>query len=351
MLLVTGGAGFIGSNFVLHRMNKGRGPIVNLDKLTYAGNLNNLTSVMTNPDHHFVHGDIGDRSLVRDLLRSHNPYAIVNFAAETHVDRSIYAPENFVTTNIASAFSLLDECYEYWKQLPSASQERFRFLNISTDEVYGSLSPRDPPSKENTPFTPNSPYAASKASFDHLARSYHSTYGFPVLTSHSSNNFGPFQFPEKLIPLIIVHALQGKPLPIYGDGLQIRDWIYVEDHCEALNLMLTKGIPGESYNIGHWTNLTNLDLVNAVCKILDELKPKSPYRPHASLIQYVKDRPGHDRRYALDSSKIRAELGWRPTEDFEKSLLKTVTWYLNNSDWLNNVLCGQYHDWIAAHYR
>lgn len=350
MLLVTGGAGFIGSNFILQWINGDKGPIVNLDKLTYAGNLNNLTSVASNPAHLFIHGDIGDRPLVRDLLYAHKPYAIINFAAETHVDRSIYSPESFVSTNIDSAFALLDEAYEYWKQLPGPEQEQFRFLNISTDEVYGSLSPEAPSSKESSPFAPNSPYAASKASFDHLVRSYHSTFGFPVLTSHSSNNFGPFQFPEKLIPLIIVNALQGKPLPIYGDGLHVRDWIYVGDHCDALNRVLTKGTPGESYNIGRWTNLTNLDLVKGICKILDELKPDSPYLPHASLIQFVKDRPGHDRRYALDSSRIRNELGWQPKDDFEKSLRQTIEWYLKNPEWLDNVLCGKYHAWIASHY-
>lgn len=349
MILVTGGAGFIGSNFIMNWIGENKGPIINLDKLTYAGNMNNLSSLAHDTRHIFVQGDIGNRTLVRDLFYQYNPFAVINFAAETHVDRSIFNPENFVQTNIASSFALLDESYEYWKQLPSFQKEKFRFFNISTDEVYGSLNKEDPPSKEDSPFAPNSPYAASKASFDYFVRSYFHTFNFPVLTTHCSNNFGPFQFPEKLIPLVIINALQGKSLPIYGDGMQIRDWIYVYDHCEALKLVLEKGAPGSIYNIGHEKNRTNIEIVTSICKLLDELKPDSPYRPHNTLMEFVKDRPGHDRRYALDSSKI-SELGWKPKETFENGLSQTVAWYLANQAWVDNILCGDYHAWIATQY-
>lgn len=349
MIFVTGGAGFIGSNFVFHWLNQGKGNLINLDKLTYAGNMNNLSSLQNDPRHQFVCGDIGDRTLVRELLVRHQPHAVINFAAETHVDRSIYHPNNFIETNINASFNFLTECYDYWKQLPLPAKEKFRFIDISTDEVYGSLAPDDPPSTELSPFAPNSPYAATKASFDHLARAYHQTFGMPILTTHCSNNFGPFQFPEKLIPLMIVNALQGKPLPIYGDGQQIRDWIYVTDHCEAIQLLLEKGTPGESYNIGHEIKITNLEIVKTVCKLLDELKPDCPYLPHESLIEFVKDRPGHDRRYSLDSTKIK-KLGWKPKENLTEGLKKTVSWYLNNQAWVNNILCGDYHAWIATHY-
>jgi len=350
MILVTGGAGFIGSNFIMNWLGLGKCPIVNLDKLTYAGNLNNLSSLANDSRYTFVYGDIGDRNLVRELLYKYQPFAVINFAAETHVDRSIYCPENFIQTNILSSFNLIDECLSYWKQLTPPQKESFRFVDISTDEVYGSLTSNDPPSKESAQFTPNSPYAASKASFDHLVRAYHQTFALPVLTTHCSNNFGPFQFPEKLIPLVIVNALQGKPLPIYGDGMQIRDWIYVNDHCEAINSVIEKGTPGSSYNIGHETKKTNLDIVKAICKLLDELRPDSPYAPHEKLIEFIADRPGHDRRYALDAEKIKKELGWQPKETFDNGLRKTVTWYLDNQAWMNNILCGDYHAWIATHY-
>lgn len=349
MILVTGGAGFIGSNFIYHWLESRQESIVNLDKLTYAGNMNNLVPLAQDSRHNFVYGDIGDRALVRELLYRFRPSAVINFAAETHVDRSIYHPENFIETNIDCSFNLLDECFDYWRQLNADEKEKFRFLNISTDEVYGSLAPEDPPSTELSPFAPNSPYAASKASFDHIVRSYHRTFAFPVLTTHCSNNFGPFQFPEKLIPLVIVNALQGKPLPIYGDGQQLRDWIYVTDHCKAIRIILEKGTPGEQYNIGHETKMTNLEIVKRICKLLDEMRPDSPYHPHETLIEFVKDRPGHDRRYALDSAKIKS-LGWDVKESFADGLRKTVAWYLENQAWVSNIQCGDYHAWISTHY-
>jgi len=350
MVFVTGGAGFIGSNFVLNCIAEERQKVVNLDKLTYAGNVNNLASLEHNSSHIFVQGDIGDRTLVRELLQKHSPQMIVHFAAETHVDRSIYHPENFLNTNVMASFAFLEETLVYWKKLPPNAKNSFRFLNVSTDEVYGSLSYTDPPFTENSPFAPNSPYAASKASFDHFVRAFHKTYGLPTLSSYSSNNFGPFQFPEKLIPLIILNAIQGKPLPIYGDGQQIRQWIYVGDHCDALKLVLERGIPGSNYNIGSGMECTNLSLVKGICHLLDELKPDSPYCPHESLIKHVKDRPGHDLRYSLDTSKLTKELGWSPKDSFENNLRKTVIWYLDHLPWLENVVSGEYRDWILTHY-
>lgn len=350
MIFVTGGAGFIGSNFVLKWIREEKGPVVNLDKLTYAGNLNNLSTLEHHAFHRFFQGDIKDRSLVRDLFRQFHPHAVLNFAAETHVDRSISHPEQFIQTNIIGTFNLLEETLAYWKLLQKDEQRKFRFLQVSTDEVYGSLAPGAPPSKENAPYFPNSPYAASKASADHLVRSYHQTYGLPTLVTHSSNNFGPYQFPEKLIPLMIVNALQGKPLPIYGDGMNIRNWIYVGDHCEAIQAVLEKGTPGESYNIGDNREQNNRTIVKTICSILDELRHDSPFVPHASLIKFVKDRPGHDRRYALDCTKIRREVGWKPHDNFMEKLHQTVVWYLQNMSWVENVISGEYRDWIRAQY-
>lgn len=349
MILVTGGAGFIGSNFVLHWIREEKTPLINLDKLTYAGNLNNLAELEHNSLHKFVQGDIRNRQLIQELLQLHRPSAVVHFAAETHVDRSIYHPEHFIQTNVLGTFDLLDETYSYWKNLTQSEQQSFRFLHVSTDEVFGSLKPGDPPSKEGGPYAPNSPYAASKAASDHFFRAYYQTYGFPAITTHCSNNYGPFQFPEKLIPLMIINALQGKPLPIYGDGKNIRNWIYVEDHCEALRLVLAKGKAGETYNIGDNQEYTNLSVVNTICSILDELKPDS-HVPHASLITHVKDRPGHDRRYALDCSKISRTLGWRPRDTFANNIKKTVAWYLRNMSWIENVISGEYRDWVRTHY-
>lgn len=351
MLMVTGGAGFIGSNFVLQAVGQEREQVVNIDKLTYAGNINNLAALEHNPHHIFIHGDIGNRSLIRETLQKYKPKKIIHFAADTHVDRSIHHPESFIHHNIVSAFAFLDEVLAYWKHMPPNERAQFRFLNVSTDEVYGSLSPEAPSCIETTPFAPNSPYAASKASFDHIVRAYHKTYGLPTLSTYSPNNFGPYQFPEKLIPLILVNALQGKSLPIYGDGQQVRQWLYVGDHCEALNLTLHKGLPGSTYNIGAGTECTNLTLVKMLCKILDELRSDSPYRPHESLIKHVKDRPGHDRRYSLDGTKLQQELHWKPKCKFEDNLRKTVSWYLDHLQWLENVISGEYRDWILAQYQ
>lgn len=350
MIIVTGGAGFIGSNFIHNWIATEKTAVVNLDKLTYAGNLNNLADLVHNSLHHFVQGDIGNRELVHALLQKYRPSAIINFAAETHVDRSIRNPNNFVQTNIINSFALLDEAFNYWKELSSEEQASFRFLNISTDEVFGSLSPEALSTQEESPYHPNSPYSATKASFDHLVHAYQETYGFPTLTTYSSNNFGPFQFPEKIIPLMIVNALQGKPLPIYGDGNQIRNWIYVVDHCEALKLVLAKGKPGSRYNIGDTKETVNLDLVHSVCRLLDEIKPDNPVTPHRQLIKHVKDRPGHDRRYSLDSSKIRNELGWSLKYDFETNLRTTIHWYLDHLSWLENVINGEYRAWVTTHY-
>jgi dTDP-glucose 4,6-dehydratase len=350
MVLVTGGAGFIGSNFVLKWVAEEKQRIINLDKLTYAGNLNNLASIANNSDHIFVQGDIGDRRLVRELLHEYKPQKIVHFAAETHVDRSIHHPDFFLNTNVVGGFVFLEEVLSYWKGMPSNLQTDFRFLNVSTDEVYGSLSQADLPSTEESRFAPNSPYSASKASFDHFARAFHKTYGLPICSTYCCNNFGPFQFPEKLIPLVITNALQGKPLPIYGDGQQMRQWIYVEDHCSAIKLVLEKGIPGSNYNIGDGMEYNNLSLVKAICRLLGELKPDSSYCPYESLIKHVKDRPAHDVRYSINSTKLKQEFGWKPKESFEYNLRKTVLWYLNHLPWLESVVKGEYRDWVLTQY-
>jgi len=350
MILVTGGAGFIGANFVLDWLATESSPLLNLDKLTYAGNLGNLASLNGNPRHLFVAGDICDRALLRRLLKEHQPSAIVNFAAESHVDRSIHGPAEFVQTNVIGTFSLLEEARAYWSMLPAPERDRFRFLQVSTDEVYGSLGSADPAFTEATPYAPNSPYAASKAAADHFVRAYYHTYGFPAMTTNCSNNYGPLQFPEKLIPLMIVNAAQGKPLPVYGDGLNVRDWLYVGDHCAAVRLVLQRGGPGETYNVGGNSEKTNLEVVNAICAIFDELRPSSRITHHASLIAYVNDRPGHDRRYAMNVGKIAVELGWQPAERFETGLRKTVEWYLNHMDWVESVTSGAYRNWLALNY-
>jgi dTDP-glucose 4,6-dehydratase len=349
MILVTGGAGFIGSNFVLHWIANQGEQVINLDKLTYAGNVNNLKSVQDHPAHVFVKGDICDMALVKELLERYQPRAIVNFAAESHVDRSIHGPEDFIETNINGTFSLLRAANDFWSGLSGETKQAFRFLHVSTDEVFGSLGPEDPPFTETTPYAPNSPYSASKAASDHLVRAYHHTYGLPTLTTNCSNNYGPFHFPEKLIPLVIANALAGKPLPIYGDGRQIRDWLYVVDHCSAIRAVLANGRAGETYNIGGWNEKTNLEVVHTVCDILDRLKPKSSGR-YADQITYVQDRPGHDRRYAIDARKIERELGWKPAEDFESGILKTVTWYLENQEWVRSVQSGEYMNWLDKNY-
>jgi dTDP-glucose 4,6-dehydratase len=347
MILVTGGAGFIGSNFVLSTF--GSEAIMNLDKLTYAGNAHNLKALSAGPRHIFVHGDICDRALVRSLLQRHRPRAIVHFAAESHVDRSILGPGEFVQTNVVGTFCLLEEARVYWQAMPSPQRERFRFLHVSTDEVYGSLHADDPVFTETTPYAPNSPYAASKAASDHLVRAYHHTYGLPVLTTNCSNNYGPFQFPEKLIPLVLRNALAGEALPVYGDGANVRDWLYVLDHCDAIRLVLANGRPGEVYNIGGNSEKKNIEVVRTLCALLDELRPRER-GSYAELITFVKDRPGHDRRYAIDAAKIRAELGWTPKESFESGLRKTVRWYLDNADWVKNVTSGAYRQWTDANY-
>jgi dTDP-glucose 4,6-dehydratase len=349
LILVTGGAGFIGSNFILQRMERDASSIVNLDKLTYAGNLRNLESVAANPQYEFLHGDIVDRNLVRRLLEQHQPCAIVHFAAESHVDRSIRGPDDFIRTNVDGTFSLLEETRAYWMALGEEQRPRFRFLHVSTDEVYGSLAPEDPPFCETTPYAPNSPYSASKAASDHLVRAYHHTYGLPTLTTNCSNNYGRFQFPEKLIPLMILNALDGKALPVYGDGQNVRDWLYVEDHCEAIATVLARGRPGETYNIGGWNEKRNLEIVEAICDIVDEISPRHA-ASRRDLITFVKDRPGHDRRYAMDARKIERELGWRPKETFETGIRKTVRWYLENEAWVRDVTNGSYRQWIATHY-
>lgn len=349
-LLVTGGAGFIGSNFVHSQLKNTTNKIINLDKLTYAGNPENLAALSDNPRHIFVQGDIGDSVLVAKLLAQHQPDAVLNFAAESHVDRSIYGPEDFIQTNVVGTFHLLEASRAYWNQLSSDKQQNFRFLHISTDEVYGSLTADAPAFSETHPYAPNSPYSASKASSDHLVRAYHHTYGLPTLTTNCSNNYGPFQFPEKLIPLLIMNALQGKALPIYGDGQNIRDWLYVEDHCTAIAAVLAQGKVGEVYNIGGNYEKTNLEIVHTVCGILDELVPDSAYRPHHRLITYVKDRPGHDRRYAIDPGKIAREIGWQPAETFESGIRKTILWYLENRGWVENITSGSYQHWIATNY-
>jgi len=349
-IIVTGGAGFIGSNFILQWLGTEGSPMVNFDKLTYAGNLRNLESVSSDKRYCFVQGDIAERREVRQILQAHRPRAIVHFAAESHVDRSIRGPDDFVRTNVNGTFSLLEEARAYWSELPQIEKDRFRFVHISTDEVFGSLGPEDPAFSENTPYRPNSPYSASKAASDHLVRAYHHTYGLPVLTTNCSNNYGPFQFPEKLIPLMILNAREAKPLPVYGDGKNVRDWIYVEDHCAALRTVLERGRPGETYNIGGRNQKPNIEVVETICSILDEISPNDPAVPHRQLISYVKDRPGHDRRYAIDSGKIERELGWTPGETFESGLRKTVIWYLEHREWVEEVTSGSYRRWIATHY-
>jgi len=351
MILVTGGAGFIGSNFVLDWLvdptAKG---VVNLDKLTYAGNLATLESLKDDVRHIFIQGDICDKELVTKLLKEFQPRAIINFAAESHVDRSIHGPAEFVQTNVLGTFNLLECAREHWNNLDEDAKMEFRFHHVSTDEVYGSLSATDPAFAETHPYEPNSPYSASKAASDHLVRAWFHTYGFPVVTTNCSNNYGPYHFPEKLIPLVILNALNGKPLPIYGDGQQVRDWLYVGDHCSAIREVLKKGRLGETYNIGGWNEKANIEVVQTICKILDELKPRADSRPYIDQITYVKDRPGHDRRYAIDAGKIEQELGWRPVETFETGIRKTVQWYLDNPVWIDGVVSGSYRDWLQKQY-
>ena len=350
VILVTGGAGFIGSNFILRQLEvDATTSLVNLDKLTYAGNLRNLEAVGTDRRYEFAHGDIGDRNLVRGLLERHQPSAVVHFAAESHVDRSIRGPDDFIRTNVDGTFALLEEVRAYWTSLSGNVSRSFRFLHISTDEVYGSLGPHDPPFSETTAYAPNSPYSASKAASDHLVRAYHHTYGLPTLTTNCSNNYGRFQFPEKLIPLMILNARDGKPLPVYGDGQNVRDWIYVADHCAAVALVLARGVPGETYNIGGWNEKPNLEIVHAVCDIVDEMAPRAG-GSRRELITFVKDRPGHDRRYAMDARKMERELGWRPKETFETGIRKTIRWYLENKEWVKDVTSGSYRQWISTHY-
>lgn len=349
-ILVTGGAGFIGANFVLDWLADNDEAVVNLDKLTYAGNLQTLSSLQGDQRHIFVHGDIGDSELVARLLQEHQPRAIVNFAAESHVDRSIHGPEDFIETNIVGTFRLLEAVRAYWGGLHEPARQAFRFLHVSTDEVYGSLAADEPAFTETHQYQPNSPYSASKAASDHLVRSYHHTYGLPVLTTNCSNNYGPYHFPEKLIPLMIVNALAGKPLPVYGDGQQIRDWLYVKDHCSAIRRVLEAGKTGEVYNVGGWNEKPNLEIVNRVCALLDELRPRADGKPYAEQITYVTDRPGHDRRYAIDARKLERELGWKPAETFETGIRKTVAWYLDNQEWVQNVQSGSYRDWVEKNY-
>ncbi len=349
-ILVTGGAGFIGSNFVLHWVGSGKGRVVNVDALTYASNLRNLASIEGNPDHVFVHGNICDAELMARTLAEHRPRAIVHFAAESHVDRSIKGPDAFLKTNIEGTFTLLQAARTYVETLSEEEREAFRFVHVSTDEVYGTLRPDDPAFSETTAYAPNSPYAASKAASDFLGRAWFHTYKLPVLITNCSNNYGPYQFPEKLIPLIITHALAGKPLPIYGDGLQVRDWLFVTDHCKAIIEVLEKGVVGETYNIGGNNQRSNLDVVRTICALLDELVSDSPYKPHAQLITYVKDRPGHDRRYAIDARKIERELGWKPEESFETGMRKTIEWYLSNEEWIESVTGAAYQEWVATNY-
>ena len=349
-ILVTGGAGFIGSNFILQWMERERSPVVNLDKLTYAGNLRNLEQVSTNPGYTFLHGDIADRALVAACLRDHKPRAIVHFAAESHVDRSILGPDDFIRTNVSGTFALLEATRGYCADLNETQRKDFRFVHVSTDEVYGSLSPDDAAFRETTAYAPNSPYSASKAASDHLVRAYHHTYQLPTLTTNCSNNYGPYQFPEKLIPLMILNARAGKALPVYGDGQNVRDWVFVADHCEALRTVLVRGCVGETYNIGGWNEKANLEIVETVCALLDEFCPSDPVTPHRRLITFVKDRPGHDRRYAIDARKIQRELQWRPKETFESGIRKTVSWYLQNDEWIKEVTSGAYRLWMEKQY-
>ena len=350
MIFVTGAAGFIGANFVLDWLALNDEPVINIDKLTYAGNLQSLKSIANDPRHQFVHGDIGDRALLDRLLAEHKPRAVVNFAAESHVDRSIHGPEDFIQTNVVGTFHLLEAVRSYWSALEGDAKSNFRFLHVSTDEVYGTLSATDAPFTETTAYEPNSPYSASKAASDHLVRAYHHTYGLPVLTTNCSNNYGPFHFPEKLIPLMIVNALGGKPLPVYGDGMQVRDWLYVKDHCSAIRRVLEAGKLGETYNVGGWNEKPNMDIVNTVCTLLDELSPRADGGKYATQITYVQDRPGHDRRYAIDATKIHRELGWKPAETFDTGIRKTVEWYLENVEWVNQVQSGDYRKWIGTQY-
>lgn len=349
-ILVTGGAGFIGANFVLDWCAHSSETVINLDKLTYAGNLESLASLADHSGHVFVRGDIGDRPLVERLLAKHSPRAVVNFAAESHVDRSIHGPGDFIQTNVVGTFNLLESVRGYWSALSEVAKATFRFLHVSTDEVYGSLKPLDPPFSETNPYEPNSPYSASKAASDHLVRAWHHTYGLPVLTTNCSNNYGPYHFPEKLIPLVIMNALNGKPLPIYGDGQQVRDWLYVKDHCSAIRRVLEAGTPGETYNVGGWNEKPNLEVVKTICSILDQRKPRTDGASYASQITFVSDRPGHDRRYAIDASKIERELGWKPSETFESGIQKTVEWYLTNQTWVQHVTSGEYRSWIDTNY-
>lgn len=349
MILVTGGAGFIGANFVLDWLARADEPVLNLDALTYAGNLESLASLRGDPRHIFVRGDICDRSVVDALLEQYKPRAIVHFAAESHVDRSIHGPGAFVRTNVEGTFTLLEATRAFWSRLPDGERQSFRFLHVSTDEVYGSLAPEDPPFVETRAYEPNSPYSASKAASDHLVRAWHHTYGLPVVTTNCSNNYGPYQFPEKLIPLMIVNALAGRPLPIYGDGRNVRDWLYVGDHCAAIREVLARGQVGETYNVGGWNEMTNLEIVHTLCAMLDDLRPDQA-GSHARLITHVTDRPGHDRRYAIDARKIERELGWRPAETFASGIRKTVEWYLGHSEWVANVQSGSYRDWVVKQY-
>ena len=350
-ILVTGGAGFIGSNFVLDWLDAWQEPVINLDLLTYAGNLENLESIKDDSRHIFVRGDIGDSKVVTSLLNQHKPRAVLNFAAESHVDRSIHGPEDFIQTNVVGTFHLLESVRAYWSGLTGDQKENFRFLHVSTDEVYGTLGPKDPPFKETTPYAPNSPYSASKAASDHLVRAYHHTYGLPVLTTNCSNNYGPYHFPEKLIPLCLHNALNGRPLPIYGDGLQVRDWLYVKDHCSAIRCVLADGRVGETYNVGGWNEKPNLEVINTLCEILGELAPRADGKSYKTQITFVKDRAGHDRRYAIDAGKIERELQWKPAETFETGIRKTVEWYLGHQEWVANVVSGDYRSWVEKQYQ
>lgn len=349
-ILVTGAAGFIGGNFVLDWFQEHDEPVVNLDKLTYAGNLETLKPLEGNASHIFVRGDIGDRALVGALLEQHQARAVINFAAESHVDRSIHGPSEFIETNIVGTYNLLEAVRGYWSTLDSQDRERFRFLHVSTDEVYGTLAADAPAFTENNTYEPNSPYSASKAASDHLVRAWHHTYGLPVLTTNCSNNYGPYHFPEKLIPLMIVNALAGKSLPVYGDGMQIRDWLYVRDHCSAIRLVLEAGKIGETYNVGGWNEKPNIEIVRTICDHLDEMRPRADGQSYSQQITYVADRPGHDRRYAIDATKIHRDLGWKPVETFETGIRKTVEWYLQNNQWVSNVQSGAYRDWVETQY-
>jgi dTDP-glucose 4,6-dehydratase len=349
-ILITGGAGFIGANFVLDWLAQSGEAVINLDKLTYAGNLETLAGLTGDARHTLVQGDIADSALVASLLAAHRPRAVVNFAAESHVDRSIHGPEDFIQTNVVGTFRLLEAARAYWTELPADAKADFRFLHVSTDEVYGSLAKDAPAFAEDHRYEPNSPYSASKAASDHLVRAWHHTYGLPVLTTNCSNNYGPYHFPEKLIPLMIVNALAGKALPVYGDGLQVRDWLYVKDHCSAIRRVLEAGRPGEVYNVGGWNEKPNIEIVKTVCALLDEMRPKEDGQPYSTQISYVKDRPGHDRRYAIDASKIQRELGWKPAETFETGIRKTIAWYLANPDWVAHVQSGAYRQWVDKQY-